>query len=185
MNKILIAVAVLSLAVPAVAVGQTEDPAPTRVKHQITGLFSKDREMDLRAALAEVAGIKLIDIDFVNAEVTLEYVPAKVFPNAKPEQIIQRLDAMLKSASHSTFGVKPLRSVPKERLKLIEIAVGGCDCKACALAAYEAVYKLDGVETATVDFREGRLTALIDPEKADQSKLEAALKQKGVTIKAR
>ncbi|MBY0522130.1 MAG: heavy-metal-associated domain-containing protein [Gemmataceae bacterium] len=185
MNKLFIAAAVFSLTVPTIGVGQKEDATPIRVKHQITGLFSKARETDLRDAFAEVDGIKLVEIDFANAEATLEYVPAKVFPNAKPEQVIQRLDAMLKSASRHTFGIKPLRSTPKEKLKFIEIAVGGCDCKACALAAYEAVYKLDGVETATVDFREGRLTALIDPEKADPSKLEAALKQKGVTIKAR
>jgi copper chaperone CopZ len=171
--------------VPVALAAPKEDPVPARVKHQVTGLFSKDRVQDLREVFAEIPGVKVIDIDFANAEATLEYVPAKLFPNAKPDQFVQRLDALVKSASHHTFGVKPLRSVPKDKLKLIEIAVGGLDCKACALAAYEAVYKLDGVETATVDFRAGRLTALIDPEKIDQGKLEAALKKKEVKIQAR
>jgi copper chaperone CopZ len=154
------------------------------VKHQITGLFSTDREPDLCEAFEKIPAIKLVSIDFPNAEATLEYVPGKVFPNMKPEQVIQRLDGLLKSASNHTFGVKPLRSVPRQKLKRIEIAVAGLDCKACCLAAYEAVYRLEGVETATASFRQGRVTALIDPGKTNRVKLEAALKQRGVEIKS-
>ena len=50
------------------------------------------------------------------------------------------------------------------------------------LAAYEAVYKLDGVERATASFREGRVTALIDPSKTDRKALEDALKKRGVSL---
>jgi copper chaperone CopZ len=154
------------------------------VKHQITGLFSTDREADLRAALEKIPDVRLVGIDFPNAEATLDYDAAKAFPNAKPDQIIQRLDGMLKAASNHTFGVKALRTVPREKLKLIEIPVAGLDCKACCLAAYEAVYRLDGVEIATASFREGRVAVWIDPEKTDRAKLEAALKQRGVTLKS-
>jgi hypothetical protein len=154
------------------------------IKHQITGLFSMDREKDLRATFAQIPEIRLVSIDFKNAEVTLEYSTGKVFANAKPGEIIQRLDGMVKAASNHTFGVKPLRTVPREKLRLIEIPVAGLDCKACCLAAYEAVYRLEGVEIVTASFREGRVTALIDPEKTDRSKLEAALKQRGVVAKS-
>ena len=41
-------------------------------------------------------------------------------------------------------------AVPLAKLKLIEIPVGGLDCKACSLAAYEAIYKIEGVERVTV-----------------------------------
>ena len=152
------------------------------VKHQITGLFMPERERDLREAMEKVPQIKLVSIDFKNAEATFEYDPAKVFPGAKPEQVVQRFDNLLKSASNSTFGIKPLRSLPLEKLRLIEIPVAGLDCKACCLAAYESVYKLEGVERATASFKEGRVTALIDPEKTDRAKLEAALKQRGVSL---
>ena len=66
---------------------------------------------------------------------------------------------------------------------MIEISVAGLDCKACCLAAYEAIYRLEGVEMATASFHEGRVTALTDPEKTDRARLEAALKQRGVTLK--
>jgi hypothetical protein len=112
------------------------------------------------------------------------YDSAKIFPKATPEQVIQRLDSMLKSASSHTFGIKPLRSVPTEKLTLIVIPIAGLDCKACCLVAYEAVYQLAGVERATASFREGRVTALIDPRKTDRTKLEAALKQRGVQLKS-
>ena len=152
------------------------------VKHQITGLFSTDREQDLREAMAKIPGIKLVSIDFKNAEATVEYDAAIAFPKAKPEQVLDQFDTLLKAASSNTFGVKPLRTTPLEKLKLIEIPIGGLDCKACCLAAYESIFRIEGVERATASFRDGRVTALIDPEKTTRAKLEAALKQKGVQI---
>jgi hypothetical protein len=153
------------------------------VKHQITGLFAPERAQDLREAFAKIPDIKLVSIDFKNAEATLDYDAAAVFPKMKPEQLLQKLDNLLRTASGHTFGVKPLRTVPLEKLTYVEIPVGGCDCKACTLAAYEAVYKLDGVELATASFRTGRVTAWIDSAKTDRAKLEAALKKKGVELK--
>ena len=152
------------------------------VKHQITGLFMKERVPDLREAVAKLPHIQLVRIDFENAEATFTYDPAKVFPGAKPEQIVQRFDSLLKSASNHTFGIKPLRNIPLEKLRLIVIPVAGLDCKACCLAAYEAVYQLEGVERATASFRDGRVTALIDPARTDRSRLEAALKKRGVRL---
>lgn len=174
----------LFLAAIAVAAGGEKSDLPTRYKHQVTGLFSTDREQDLRETFKQIPEIHVVSIDFKNAEVTLEYSTKKVFANAKPDEIIQRLDGMVKSASNHTFGVKPLRTVPRDKLRLIEIPVAGLDCKACCLAAYEAVYRLEGVETATASFRDGRVTALIDPKKTDRSKLEAALKQREVAAKS-
>lgn len=173
MSRALALLAVLVLA-PALPAGE--------FKHQVTGLFMPEREADLREVIATLPQLKLVAIDFENAEVTLDYDAAKAFPGAKGDQIVKRLDDLLRSASHSTFGVKPLRTVSLDKLTLVEIRAAGLDCKACALAAYEGVYKLDGVERATASFREGKVTALIDPTKTDRAKLEAALKQRGVTI---
>ncbi|HTU22227.1 MAG TPA: hypothetical protein VMG10_29580 [Gemmataceae bacterium] len=44
--------------------------------------------------------------------------------------------------------------------------------------------RIDGFETATASFREGRMTALIDPAKTNRATLEAALKKRGVDVKA-
>jgi len=169
---------------PLAFAADDKSDVPQRFKHQITGLFSTEREADLREAFETIPNIKLVAIDFANAEATLEYVPATIFRNVKPHERIGRLDNLLKTASHHTFGVKPLRSVPREKLERIEIAVAGLDCKACCLAAYEAIFRLNGVETATASFREGRVTALIDPSKTNRIRLEAALKQRGVEVKA-
>ena len=153
-------------------------------KHQVTGLFMPEREQDLRAVVSTISEIKLISIDFKNAEVVFDYDPAKLVPNGKPDQIVKRLDGILRSASYHTFGIKRLQTIPLERLKLVVIPVEGLDCKACSLAAYESIYKLEGVERATASFRDGRVTALIDPTKTDQATLEAALKKRGVQIKS-
>ncbi len=172
------------LFVPAVALADEKGDAPRTVKYQITGLFARDREQDLREAFAKIPDVRLLRVDFDSAEATLEFVPAKVLANAKPGQLLERLDHLLKSASNHTFGVKPLSTVPAAKLKRVVIPVAGLDCKACGLAAYEAVAKLEGVERATASFREGRVTAWIDPAKTDRAKLEDALKKRGVTVQS-
>ena len=78
--------------------------------------------------------------------------------------------------------MKPLRTIERDKLKRIEIPIVGLDCKACSLAVYEMVYKLQGVELATASFKEGKLTALIDPEQIDQAEIEKVLKQRGVQL---
>ena len=178
------AIAALLLGCCAVQVVLADDAAKPAepVSHQITGLFSADRVQDLKEVFAKLPNIKLLKVDFENAEATVEYDPAKAFPGAKPEQIVEQFDNQLRGVSSSTFGVKPLRSIDKEKLKLIEIPVVGLDCKACCLAAYESVYKLKGVERATASFKEGRVTALVNPEMIDRVELEMALKQKGVQL---
>lgn len=158
--------------------------AAADTKVRVTGLFSPDREKDLRDLLAaEWPEISVGNVDFETSEATLRFDVDKLFPKAKPVDVVKRLDDKLRGLSHGTFGVKEPCSSPREKLKRIEIAVAGLDCKACAFAAYEAVAKLDGVEQATASFREGRVTALVDPSKVDKAKLEAALKARGVAVK--
>jgi copper chaperone CopZ len=161
------------------------DPAPPArtLKFQITGLFAADRVDDFREAVKKMPEIKLVNVDFANAEATFEIEPKKAFAGAKPEQIVQRFDALLRSASNGTFGAKEPRTTPIEKLKWVEIGVVGHDCKGCCLAAYESIFKLDGVEQATASFKEGRVRALIDPATTDRAKLEEALKKRGVQLK--
>ena len=157
---------------------------PTKLTVRITGIFSPDREKDLRGLFAEDwPEVKIASIEFDRAEVVLSFDGEKLFPKVKPADVIARLDERVRNLSSNTFGVKSVSTVPKEKLKRIEIPVAGLDCKACCLAAYEIVAKIDGVEQATASFKVGLITALIDVDKTDKSKLEAALKQRGVTLK--
>lgn len=153
------------------------------VRHRVTGLFSRDREEDLREAVKKLADVTVVAIDFDTAEVTFSYDPAKLFPKAKQSEIPDKFDALLKSVSSHTFGAKPLCATPKEKLTRIEIPVFGVDCKGCELAAYESVSKIDGVEQATASFRENRVTALIDPARTGRAALEEALKKRNVKLK--
>ena len=177
-TTILSALVILSFAYPS------EAEEPKSIKHQITGLFSPDREKDLRDVFEQkLPQFKLLSIDFKNAEASFDYDPTKIFPGAKPEQIIERFDNELRNATRHTFGAKPLRTIERDKLKLVEIPIEGLDCKACSFAVYEMVYRLKGVEMATASFKEGKLTALIDPEKIDRTEIEMTLKQRGVQFK--
>ncbi len=169
----------------AVTVGSEFSTAaePTKLTVRVTGMFSPDREKDLRAVFAEWPEVKIADIIYDRAEVALSFDSEKLFPKAKPADVLARLDDKVRNLSNHTFGVKAVSTVPKEKLKRIEIPVAGLDCKACCLAAYEIVAKIEGVEQATASFKIGLITALIDPDKTDKAKLEAALKQRGVPLK--
>lgn len=153
-----------------------------KVVHRVTGLFSRDREADLGEALLKLPGVELVSLDFDHSEATFSYDPAKAFAGTKPDKIIERFDQELRNASHHTMGIKAVCTVPREKLARIEIPVEGLDCRACCLAAYEILAKQEGVEQATASFKEGKITALIDPAKTGREKLEAVLKERGVTI---
>jgi hypothetical protein len=159
---------------------QPESPKP--VKYQITGMFSRDRVEDLRKVGAMLPDVMLVDIDYERAEASFLYDPAKAFKGVKPEEYVKRLDDMVRNASRHTFGVKSVSTVPRDKLKLIEIKVAGLDCKACSLAAYEAIFRIEGVEQATASFREGLVTALVEEGKTDRAALEDALRKRQVEV---
>jgi copper chaperone CopZ len=175
---------VLALFSNAVRAADDKPAQPQTISCRITGLCCPKREDDLRETVKRMADVKLLGIDFKNAEATLAYDPAQLFPNAPAKEVAERFNKMLGTASVNTFAVNPAPRAPKDKLKLVEIPVVGLDCKGCCLGAYEAIYKIEGVEHATASFKDGRVTALIDPAKTDRSTLEAALKQRGVALKA-
>ena len=152
-------------------------------RHRIVGLFQPDREQDLRDLFVKLPQFKLVSIDYPTAEVVLEYDPAQIWPGEKPDKFVERLDDQLRNVSRGAFGAKPLRAIPLEKLKRVEIPVEGLDCKGCSYAAYRLVFQLPGVEVATASFHSGKVTALFDPKLIDQAKLEEALKKGGVEIK--
>ena len=162
---------------------QAQTPDPATIKLRVTGLFSPDREADLREVMLKIPDAKLVSIDYANAEALFEYDPTKSFDKAKPDKIPERLDNAVRTNSYSTFSIKPLSSTPKDKLQKIEIGVVGLDCKGCALAAYECVARIEGVDQATVSFKDGLVTAKFDPEKTNRAALEEALTKARVELK--
>lgn len=154
----------------------------TTVTQRVTGLFSPDREAALRASLEATPEVKLVSVDFDHAEAVLSYDPGVAFKGLKPEKIVEALNDVVRKGTHFTMGIVPLDPTPKDQLTRIEIPIAGLDCKACCLAAYESVYKIDGVAAATASFKEGRVTALIDPVRTNRDALIAALKKRNVDV---
>src|SRR5262245_28143014 len=107
-----------------------EEAEKTTGKFRIYGLFSPDREVDLRQVMQKVPNVTLVSVDFEAGEATFEYDIKKAFGSPKPEQIPERLNNMIRSVSNSTFGVKPLSTIPRDKLERLEIKVYGLDCKA-------------------------------------------------------
>ena len=155
------------------------------VKHRVTGLFSPDREADLKKVFAEkIPEVTLVRVDFKNSEATFVYDADLLFNKPKPEQLIERFDNLLRTHTLGTFGIREVCKTPKDKLAFVEIGVVGLDCKGCCLAVYETIYKIDGVEQATASFKEGLVTAWIDSKNTDRAALEEALKKRGVTLSA-
>lgn len=158
-------------------------PEAQPFKVRVTGLYNREREADLREAVKSMKDVAIELVDFDSSEVTFSLDAVKVLGKGTEKQWIERLDNQLRQASHHTFGVKALCATPKEKLTRVEIGVLGLDCKGCELAAYEVIFKIDGVEQATCSFKAGKMTALIDPEKTNKAALEEALKKRSVTLK--
>jgi hypothetical protein len=151
----------------------------------IVGLFSPDREQDLRDVMADIPEFQLVRVDYDNARATFRYEAAALFPERKlknaptPAEIQQRINALLTRASTNTFSLKLTPAVPKEKLTRIELNVGILDCKGCQYAAYLAAMKAPGVERATVA-RDGSLVAMVETGKTDDNAIKAALKKANI-----
>lgn len=148
---------------------------------QVTGLFIPERADDFRKLFAEFPETKLLTLDFETASATIAYVAeSDLFRGAKPEQIIERLNNRIRQLSGHTLGLKPPTAIPRDKLDRVEIPVVGLDCKACSLAVYEILARIDGVEQATASYHDGLATAWIDSAKTDRATLTTALKDRGV-----
>ena len=113
------------------------------------------------------------------SEVRLEADGMKFVPEADDPKVVLEirndkwfLDGMEKA---QIVGIDPKTNPKCLDLKSVE--------KGRAGQIDEAIYKIEGVEYATASFKEGRVTALIDPGKTERAVLEAALKKKGVELK--
>ncbi len=149
-----------------------DDKAPATITHRITGLSCKERIDDLRELMKDKPDVKLLGIDFDHAEATFSY-NSKVMSSERLGQIL----------AEKGFGIRPASTTPPDKLTRVEISVIGLDCKGCSLGTYFVIYKLDGVEQATANFKENLVTAWIDPKKTDRQTLEKALAKAGVTLK--
>jgi copper chaperone CopZ len=174
----------LALVAVALAADRPKD-APVTMKYQVTGLFSKQRVADFREVMKKVEKVELVSVDYDNAEAVFRFVPKAAFPHAsRPEHFVEHLNNAVRHASTHMIGVKPVRTAPRDRLKWVEIPVRGCHCKACDLALYEITSQVPGVEQAQASFKEGKARALIDPARTSVEKIGAALKMRGVDVKA-
>jgi copper chaperone CopZ len=155
----------------------------TQVVTRVTGLFSEERVDYLRACLEDVPELRLGEVKLDTASVTFHGVATNTpFHNANHEQLIQRIDQLLKRASNHTFGAAAASPLEPAKLKQIDIDVRGLDCKACAYGAYRAVYRLDGVIQARVSFKTNQATITVEPDKTNESELRDALKKAGVNF---
>ncbi|MFO0870930.1 MAG: heavy metal-associated domain-containing protein [Pirellulales bacterium] len=164
-----------------------EPPAPSgRAAHtfRITGLFVPEREAALRQLVTEhLPDVRVLAVDFANGEATFEFDADQLLQKPNATQLIERFDNLLRSHSRSTFGARARCAIPRDQLQAVTIPIAGLDCLGCCLGAYDAIYRLDGVEWAAVSFREGRASALINPAQIDRAQLVTALRQRGVTIR--
>lgn len=183
--KLIITTSLCLLIVSLVPAADDKPVERPSVKHRVTGLFSPDREADLKKVFMEkIPEVTLVSVDFKNSEATFVYDAELLFNKPKPEQLIERFDNLLRTHTLGTFGIREVCKTPKDKLAFVEIGVVGLDCKGCCLAVYESIYKIDGVEQATASFKEGLVTAWIDSKKTDRAALEEALRKRGVELKS-
>jgi copper chaperone CopZ len=144
---------------------------PTTATFKILGLCYPERVEDLRAVMRGREDIQLVSVDYEHGLATFSVDHGKV----SSENIGNIIGA-------KGFGIRPESHVPADHLVRVDIGVIGLDCKGCALGTYNAIGSIDGVERATVSYKEGRVTAFIDSSKTSQMVLEEALKKANVTL---
>jgi copper chaperone CopZ len=160
-------------------------------QYRLTGLFQPDRVADLRRQAGTLSTgdkdspteVRLVDVNYDTSVVTFAYDPAsKLFKGADAEKVRERISNLVRGASKGAFDVFLLSTLKPGQQQELRIAVAGLDCKGCVYGAYRAVAAIEGVERATVSFKEGRLTAWIDPARTNLEALVAALEKAHVDV---
>ncbi|MGZ0163683.1 MAG: DUF1592 domain-containing protein [Planctomycetales bacterium] len=153
------------------------------VKLRVIGLFMPERVDAFRKVMTEVPETFLESVDYKSAEAVLRYAPdCDLFRNAKPDQIIERLNNRVRQLSTGLFSVKILGAVSNDKLSRVEIAIKGLDCKACSLAVHDILVRVEGVEHATASFRDGMAVVWFDPARTNVDGLKKALTDRRVTL---
>lgn len=183
--------AVTSPAVRSAAEEQPAPPAPDYTfddEHSVTvrvvGLFIPERADAFRELIQRFSDVELKSLDVATAEATIQCAAESgTFKNANADQIIERLNNMVRQASTGLFSVKPMGELPHDQLQQIEFDIIGLDCKACSLAVHDILLRNNGVIHATASFKDGKAIAWIDPAQTNHDELVMAMKKSNVTLK--
>lgn len=184
---------VVSLAVVvAVVAAHPAAAEDVQVTYRLAGLFQPDRVDDLKRQASELpvsnnapVEVKLVSVDYDTAVVTFGYdSESQSFKARQPDQVFQHIDNLVRNASRGSFHLFRLSEVKADQLREERIAVAGLDCKGCAFGAYRAIATIDGVDRAVVSFKEGHVTARIDPAKTNRKALVEALQKAQVDVTA-
>ena len=157
--------------------------AESIVQYRVNGLFQPDRQEAFNTAAQALEGCHLTGVEYDTALASFAYDPDnQLFKNAKPEQVLQRINDQIRRLTNGCFTLSLPGKLPPEKLVEIRFEIEGLDCLGCSFGAYLSVAGIDGVERATASFHEGRLTAWIDPAKTNREALAAALTKKEIKI---
>jgi copper chaperone CopZ len=67
-------------------------------------------------------------------------------------------------------------------MKQLHLNVSGMDCTGCERRLETALSQLDGVVRSKADHREGSLSVVIDPAKANQEAIRASIEKAGFGV---
>ena len=164
----------LSVAAPA---------AEQTVQYSVRGLFQPDRKAFLINAAMGLEGCRLVEVNYDAARATFTYDDeTQVFKKVKPDQILQQIDTQIRKLTNHCFTLLQPGTLPAAGWTRIDFNIEGLDCLGCSYGAYSAVASLEGVDHATASFRDGRLTAFIDPAKTSRGALSEVLKKKEIKV---
>jgi hypothetical protein len=168
---------------PAPTFGDDQFDESHAVTLRVAGLFIPERVDDLRKLLADFPAVRLRSVDYETATATFAYAAdSDQFRNAKPEQIVERINNRVRQLSQGTFSVRLPSPIPHDQFERVDFPIVGLDCKACSLAVAQILEREEGVEHATASFGNKQATAWIDPSKTNREVLTTTLKQRNVTL---
>ncbi len=136
-----------------------------------------------RETINKFPEVHLKSIDYDTALATLRYAPTSdLFRNANKTQVLERLSSQTHQLSSGLFQIKPVSDVPHSELQRLEFNIVGLDCQACSLGVHDMLANCVGVVHATASFRDRLAVAWVKPAITDRTKIEAILRERGVTL---
>jgi Cu+-exporting ATPase len=132
---------------------------------KITGMSCAACAARIEKGLCKLEGVKQANVNFAIEKATVEYDDAAVSPD-KFEETIQKLG----------YGI--IKEAAKQDNR-VELKISGMSCAACAARIEKGLNKLEGVNSANVNFAMERATVEYDDQMINAQKFDEVVSKLG------
>lgn len=154
----------------------TVEQAPATAVLTVKGMHCASCVNHVETALQKVEGVRSASVNLMTEKATVQYDSASASTDAMTHAVEA---AGYQAQLESTTAPAAVTQTPTDHIASVELKVSGMHCASCANHIEEAIKKLPGIESATVNLAAERATVRYDSAMTSLDQIVAAVAAAG------